>query len=57
MTAKTKQQLNSEELTEETENETNETLSGSDESIHHREEIKNVKEKQTLHSENKNKRG
>ena len=41
-------------LTEETENEPNESLSKSDESIHHLEEIKNIEEKkETLHSEKK----
>ena len=43
-------------LTEETEDEPNESLSELDESIRHIEEMKNIEEKQTLHSENKTKR-
>ena len=43
-------------LTEETEEEPNESLSESDESIDHTEEIKNIENKtETLHSEGKNK--
>ena len=48
----TKQQTDSEK----TEDEPNESLSEMDESIRHIEEMKYIEEKQTLHSENKNKR-